>query len=142
MKHPRQIAYEFVDVVPSPREEGKLYISIKYRTAIHNCFCGCGTKVVTPIRPTGWRLTYNGDTVTLHPSIGNWSFNCRSHYWIQDSQAVAAGSMSQDEIETGRRRDCVAKDAYFGDTAPSAPTTPADATPTKKRGFWDWLLGW
>ncbi|WGJ15967.1 DUF6527 family protein [Methylocapsa sp. D3K7] len=54
MKHPRQIAFEFVNVVPATREDGKLYISIKYRTAIHSCFCGCGMKGVTPSgRPAG-----------------------------------------------------------------------------------------
>jgi hypothetical protein len=95
MKLPTAIAFEFIDVMPSSREEGKLYISIKYRTAIHKCLCGCGMKVVTPIRPTGWRLIYDGDTVSLHPSIGNWSFACRSHYWIANNQVMPAGPMSQ-----------------------------------------------
>ena len=94
MKRPLQITFEFVDAVPATRQEGKLYISIKYRTAIHSCFCGCGMKVVTPIRPTGWRLTYDGDAVSLHPSIGNWSFKCRSHYWIENNRAIPAGPMS------------------------------------------------
>jgi len=49
MKHQRPIAFEFVDAVPAAREEGKLYISLKYRTAIHSCLCGCGMKVVTPL---------------------------------------------------------------------------------------------
>ena len=141
MNRPRPIAFEFVDQVPELRDEGKLYISIKYRTAIHNCFCGCGMKVVTPIRPTGWRLTYDGDAVSLHPSIGNWSFKCRSHYWIENSQAVQAGAMSQAEIEAGRRRDRAAKDAYFGATAPVPPVAAEEVTPRKKRSFIDWLLG-
>jgi hypothetical protein len=142
MRHPRPITHEFVDSVPSLREEGKLYISIKYRTAIHNCFCGCGMKVVTPIRPTGWRLVYDGDTVSLYPSIGNWSFDCRSHYWIRNSQAIPAGPMSQEEIDAGRRHDRAAKDAYFfGDVTPPAEAAPAEVAPVKKRGFWGWLLG-
>ncbi|WP_245801874.1 DUF6527 family protein [Chitinophaga sancti] len=29
-----------------------------------------------------FKLTYDGETVSLHPSIGNWQFNCKSHYWI------------------------------------------------------------
>jgi hypothetical protein len=137
-----QIAFEFVDVVPPSREEGKLYISIKYRTAVHNCFCGCGMKVVTPIRPTGWQLTYDGDTVTLSPSIGNWSFECRSHYWIRRSQAIPAGTMSKKDIDAGRRCDRAAKDTYFPNAAvPSTPMTQAGAESTKKRGFWNWLIG-
>ncbi|MFC4855982.1 DUF6527 family protein [Actinophytocola glycyrrhizae] len=27
------------------------------------------------------RRDFNGETVSLSPSIGNWSFPCRSHYY-------------------------------------------------------------
>lgn len=131
---PRQISFEFVDSVPSTREEGKLYISIKYRTAIHNCFCGCGMKVVTPIRPTGWQLIYDGDSVSLRPSVGNWNFDCRSHYWIIRNHAIPAGQMTAEEIEAGRQHDIAAREAYFSQK-------PAKETPTRKRGFWSRLLG-
>ena len=141
MKHSRHIAFEFVDMVPSTREEGTLYISIKYRTAVHNCFCGCGMKVVTPIRPTGWRLIYDGDRVTLYPSIGNWSFQCRSHYWIRESHAIPAGAMSTATIEPGRQRDRVAKDAYYSEYAsPLSLEAQLPSTPAKKRSFWDRLF--
>jgi hypothetical protein len=133
MKHPRQITFEFVDLIPAEREEGKLYISIKYRTAVHNCFCGCGMKVVTPIRPTGWQLTYDGDSVSLNPSVGNWSFKCRSHYVIRGNRALPAGPMTHDQIEAGRDRDQAVRAAYFGQV-------PA-AAPVKKRGLWERLFG-
>jgi hypothetical protein len=29
-----------------------------FAMASHLCFCGCGNKVVTPIRPTDWRLIF------------------------------------------------------------------------------------
>jgi hypothetical protein len=141
MKMPSAITFEFVELVPSVREEGKLYVSINYRTAIHNCFCGCGMKVVTPIRPTGWRLTYNGDTVSLHPSVGNWSFACQSHYWIRNNQVIPAGPMPQEDIESGRRHDRLAKNAYLGDTrAPVQNSSPDDPT-KKRRTFLEWLFG-
>jgi hypothetical protein len=140
MKTPRAIAFEFVDVVPSAREEGKLYVSIKYRTAIHSCFCGCGMKVVTPIRPTGWRLAYDGDTVSLHPSVGNWSFACQSHYWITNNQVIPAGPMSQEEIESGRRRDRAAKAPYLGETLSVLKIASPDDT-NKRRTFLEWLFG-
>ena len=141
MKMPPAIAFEFVDVVPSAREEGKLYVSIKYRTAIHNCFCGCGMKVVTPIRPTGWRLTYDGDTVSLHPSVGNWSFACQSHYWIRNNRVIPAGPMSHEEIESGRRRDHAAKDAYLGETRAAVQNPSHDDPSKKRRTFLERLLG-
>jgi Family of unknown function (DUF6527) len=73
---------EFVDSLPEKLEEGKLYVSIKFRTAGHMCCCRCGTEVITPIRPDKWTLTYDGESVSLTPSIGNWQLKCRSHYVI------------------------------------------------------------
>ena len=63
-------------------EEGILYISVEYCTAIHKCVCGCGNEVVTPLSPTDWEIIFDGKTVSLDPSIGNWNFDCKSHYWI------------------------------------------------------------
>ena len=61
-----KIKHEFVEFIPKEREEGVLYVSIPYATAVHNCFCGCGLKVVTPISPVGWQLTFDGETVTFY----------------------------------------------------------------------------
>ncbi len=63
-------------------EDGVIYVSVDYATAIHKCCCGCGNEVVTPLSPTDWELTFDGKTISLYPSIGNWNFQCRSHYWI------------------------------------------------------------
>jgi hypothetical protein len=98
-------------------------------------------KVVTPIRPTGWRLAYDGDTVSLHPSVGNWSFACQSHYWITNNQVIPAGPMPQEEIESGRRRDREMKDAYLGETL-SVVKIPSPGDPTnKRRTFLERLFG-
>jgi len=50
------VSHEFVEFIPATPEEGILYISIPYGTAIHMCACGCGNKVVTPISPAEWHL--------------------------------------------------------------------------------------
>src|SRR5271167_3964779 len=107
MRRPIMIRHEFVEFIPKDREEGVLYVSIAYATAVHNCFCGCGTKVVTPISPVGWQLTFDGETVSLAPSVGNWSFQCRSHYIyiIRHDTVVWAGDMSEDAVAQGRARD-------------------------------------
>lgn len=136
----RSIAHEFVDLMPPNREEGKIYISITYATAVHNCFCGCRTKVVTPISPTGWALTFDGDTVTLYPSIGNWGFRCRSHYWIRRNRIVWAKPMSQREIEIGRTRDQAARAAYFERDPTATPIEHHDSS-QRPRTFWDRLIG-
>jgi len=107
------LSHQFVEFIPERLEEGVLYISQRYGTATHKCCCGCGEEVVTPLAPTDWGLRIEGNVVTLHPSIGNWSFACRSHYWVRRSKVIWAGQMSPQEIERGRAIDRVAKQAYF-----------------------------
>ena len=107
------LQHKFVEFIPEKVEEGMLYISIEYCTAIHKCVCGCGNEVVTPLSPTDWRLTFNGKSVSLHPSIGNWSFACKSHYWIKNNKIEFAGSWTEAEISLGRQKDLERKSEYF-----------------------------
>lgn len=109
----RLIRPEFVEFIPDKVEKGVLYISTRYATATHKCACGCGEIVVTPIRPTDWTLTWNGETVTLNPSIGNWSLPCRSHYWIVENRIVWARKWSNLEVEASRAKDNLAKARYY-----------------------------
>ena len=127
-----KVKHEFVEFIPKEREEGVLYVSIPYATAVHNCFCGCGLKVVTPISPVGWQVTFDGETVTLFPSVGSWNFPCRSHYFIRRDTVVWGEYMSQYEIERGRARDQKARDQHFG-----MQTAEPTEAPKKKRRFWD-----
>ncbi|MGA2384974.1 MAG: DUF6527 family protein [Candidatus Bathyarchaeia archaeon] len=85
---------KFVRYIPEDVADGVLYISIPYATAVHKCPCGCGEIVVTPIKPKDWFLTWNGETVTLKPSIGNFSLACQSHYWIIENKIIWARSDS------------------------------------------------
>jgi hypothetical protein len=109
----KTLEHKFVKFIPEIVEEGTLYITIEYRTAVHKCVCGCGNKVITPISPTDWRLTFYGKSVSLYPSIGNWNFPCRSHYWITKNEIVYAPSWSDKEIKEGRKRDKKRKKKYF-----------------------------
>ena len=74
----------FTDQIPPSAEmnDATLYVSVRHNIAIHKCACGCNREVVTPIAPDGWTLIYDGTNVSLTPSIGNWNFPCRSHYYI------------------------------------------------------------
>ncbi|MFC6998059.1 DUF6527 family protein [Rufibacter roseus] len=89
MKTIKQVAIEpvFVEYVPESMEEGKLYISKEFGTALHKCLCGCGNETVTPLGKGGWQLTEKGSNVSLHPSIGNYGFPCQSHYIITNNKA-------------------------------------------------------
>lgn len=105
--------HRFVEIIPDTIEDGVLYISLKYCTAIHKCVCGCGNEVVTPISPTDWKLIFDGKTVSLSPSIGNWSFNCQSHYWIKRNEIVYAREWDKEEIQFGRTNDKKRKAKYY-----------------------------
>lgn len=141
MKRPFKIRHEFVEFIPKAREAGVIYVSIPYATAVHDCFCGCGTKVVTPISPVGWQLTFDGESVSLSPSVGNWSFVCRSHYFIRKDTVVWAEGMSEDAIAWGRVRDKAAREGHFdGRVKPLAPPKTEVAKSTS-RSFWSWLTG-
>ncbi|UXI66130.1 DUF6527 family protein [Tahibacter amnicola] len=117
------LTHEFVDFVPEQLEPGTLYVSIRYKSASHLCCCGCGEKVVTPLSPTGWRLTYDGKTVSLSPSIGNWNLACRSHYWIERNRVEWAETWSRQRAASGFARDIADKQAYFAPT-PIEPSLP------------------
>ena len=90
MKPEVVLAHEFVEFIPDELKERTLYISITYCTAVHKCCCGCGREVVTPLSPASWQLIFDGKTVSLHPSIGNWSLPCQSHYFITKNNVVWA----------------------------------------------------
>lgn len=112
------LSHTFVQSIPADLEDSILYICIEYATAVHKCCCGCGHKVVTPLSPTDWKVTYNGDTVSLSPSIGNWSFACKSHYWILNDTVSWADTWSKEQIDFGRAQDLTSKNEYFeGDKA-------------------------
>jgi hypothetical protein len=98
-----EITFEFVEFIPKELEGGKLYISTDYGTAVHRCCCGCGSKITTPLTPDEWQLIFDGKTVSLKPSIGNWSFPCQSHYWIRRNKIAWSVPMSKEQIAEVRR---------------------------------------
>ena len=99
------LKHEFVDTIPPHLEPGILYLSKRFRTAIHKCCCGCDLEVVTPLNSAKWTLTEHGTSVSLSPSIGNWSFPCRSHYWIERDQVRWAAPMNARQIVQVQQRD-------------------------------------
>ena len=100
-----RLATQFVDYIPDPMESGVLYVSRRFATASHLCCCGCGLEVVTPLNLAKWRLIESAGQVSLYPSIGNWNFPCRSHYWIDYGRVRWAGGMSAQQITAVKERD-------------------------------------
>lgn len=82
------IAFKKVDYIPDILENNVLYISDKFNVAVHKCICGCNNEVVTALDENYWSYTINDSGVSMYPSIGNWGFNCRSHYWINNGKIL------------------------------------------------------
>jgi Family of unknown function (DUF6527) len=139
MKKRTTLRPEFVRTVPEKLEDGVLYVSIDFATAAHRCCCGCGREVVTPLTPTDWKLIFDGVSVSLHPSVGNWSFPCQSHYWIERNGVKWAEQWSKEQIAANRAHDRSIKDRYFG-----TPSTPVGQNVPREQpgGFWGWVQRW
>lgn len=150
-----QVTHRFVERVPSPLEEGVVYVSIEFGTVIHNCCCGCGDKVVTPLTPVDWAVVYDGQSISLHPSIGRWDAPCQSHYWIDRNKVIWAGKWSPAQIKAGRAAEARARSSYY-DREPakaepplasaalsSTATKPPGAPPRERfsRRLWRRLFG-
>ena len=103
----------FAEFIPEQLENGKLYISEKYGTAIHKCCCGCGEEVVTPLTPIDWRIVKGRGGISLFPSVGNWNYQCQSHYIIRDNRVVWANQLTKTQIERVQQRDFQDKHRYI-----------------------------
>jgi len=95
----------FIESFPAAMDSGALYISIPYRTCGHLCCCGCGQEVITPLSPTQWSFTYDGENVSLAPSVGNWALPCQSHYSIRHGKVRWNRRYTPGEIAENRKRD-------------------------------------
>jgi hypothetical protein len=101
--------------IPERIEPGVLYISMDFATAVHRCCCGCEEKVVTPFTPTDWKMTFDGETISLRPSVGNWNIPCRSHYVIDRSRVIEARPWTDWQIANERGRDKEVKAQFYGE---------------------------
>ncbi len=123
----KKAKFEFVETIPEFLEDSVVYITIHYNTAVHKCMCGCGNEVVTPISPNDWELNYNGESISLYPSIGNWGFKCQSHYWIKDCKVIWAEKWSQNRIDSNRKIDSMNRERNTYGTS-------------SKKSFWKQML--
>ena len=125
-----RIRPRFVEIVPEVLEPGILYVSLNHGSMVHLCACGCGNEVALPLTPVDWRLTYDGEDISLSPSVGSWSLPCRSHYIIGGGRVRWAGDWTDKEIEDGRQRDRRRKDERFGKAAkPDVPPAAQQPAP-------------
>ncbi|MES9995733.1 DUF6527 family protein [Desulfovibrio aminophilus] len=143
----KRLEHRFVEYIPEKLEPGVLYISMEYATAAHSCCCGCGEEVVTPFTPTDWKMTFDGETVSLNPSIGNWNLPCRSHYVIDRGKVIMARPWTNKQIEAERRRDRIAKAKFYGQAPVDQPSDDSPIIPIQRPEVlslwcrvWNWII--
>ena len=139
----KHLDHQFVRHLPDALCPGILYVSVEYATASHLCCCGCGEEVVTPFAPAQCRMTFDGDVISLHPSVGNWLLKCRSHYVISEGKVVDAGQWSEGEIAAGILHDRAARTAMF-EAAAQAPANPLHVShvPATRKRAWTRFISW
>jgi hypothetical protein len=96
---------KFVQHIPDQLEDGVLYISERFRICSHLCACGCKEEVVTPLSHAEWRLFKEGELVSLLPSIGNWNYDCRAHYFIEQNGIRWLPRLSAQRIRRVQQKD-------------------------------------
>ena len=129
--------------MPEVLEDGVLYVSLTYGTVAHRCCCGCGREVVTPITPTDWKLIFDGETVSLYPSIGNWNFPCRSHYWIRQNCVDWARDWPAWQIDAAAAKDRVQKEKYYSRNESDDSLEERNDKSAIKDDFWSrFWSGW
>lgn len=131
----KRLEHRFVEHIPERLEAGILYVSMEYATSAHSCCCGCGEEVVAPFTPTDWRMTFDGEAISLHPSIGNWTLKCRSHYVIDRGMVIEVGSWSDEQIKAERTRDHTAKARHYGTSLPAEPAA-------RRGSAWQGAVSW
>ena len=100
---------------------------------------------MTPLSPTDWKLIFDGESISLDPSIGNRSFARKSHYWIRRNKVRWDDRWSQDEIDAVRFHERLVKENYYASEKQNATSRagkapkdqPAQVKAGKsRRGFW------
>ncbi len=148
MTRVQTLTHEFVEFVPEELKDGIVYVSIAYATVIHKCCCGCGREVVTPLAPAQWSVTFDGKSISLYPSIGNWNFPCKSHYWIKQNRVSWAAQWSKQQIAAAQHQDALAVAQQFAveEHSEKYDKPPLAAEPAKRhdgriRRLVKWLFG-
>jgi hypothetical protein len=115
--------HEVVKSFPEKLRNGTVYVTADRDLAGHLCACGCEKEVITPLSSTDWSIKLDRRGVTLNPSIGNWAYPCRSHYFIWDGNVVWEDNMSNEAIIQGRQKNKARKLNYYRDMTVSQCTS-------------------
>jgi len=132
----QQLEPRFVQSFPENLKPGILYVALEFATMSHLCCCGCRQEVVTPLSPKDWKIIFDGETISVTPSIGSWSLPCQSHYIIRQGRIVWSEQWTETQISEGRRRNI---QLQRGSNLAVEQPTPMKSKP-EPRGLWTRIL--
>ncbi|WP_374113157.1 DUF6527 family protein [Leifsonia shinshuensis] len=112
-KRRESVRWAFVDYIPTDLEEGTNYVAAEFGAVVHRCLEGCGEKVSTPLSPAQWQLYFDGETISLTPSVGNWGLPCKSHYVIHRNTVIWAGPWSDRAVAAAAHSDRASVERHF-----------------------------
>ena len=58
-------------------------------------------------------MIYDGEAISLKPSVGNWSFDCKSHYWITNNEVKWSLKWSDETIHKVRAVEDSEREEYY-----------------------------
>lgn len=128
-----RLAHQFVTYVPEILDEGVLYISMQYRVSAHLCCCGCRERVVTPLGPAQWVMTFDGATISLRPSIA--AGRCNSHYVIRGGSVHWLRPLTEHERDIATREDLLASTQSYGGAGKKAEEVASRSMARGARGW-------
>ena len=148
MKPEIVLAYEFVEHIPEELKERMLYISKTHGTAAHKCCCGCGREVVTPLSPTGWQLTFDGQVgfaLPLYRKLEPALPVSLLHHEEQGDLGAAMDEGTDCQGTSGRRAR--AKERYYAEAqSPPAPQELSSVPPPTggqpRESLWQMIQRW
>lgn len=84
------ITFEKVQYIPDISElnDNVIYISDEFKVSVHKCLCGCNELTVMPLNNNNWNYIISNDNkISFQPSVGNFQYDCKSHYIITKNKA-------------------------------------------------------
>ena len=80
-----RFVYEQVNAAPKAMKPGVVYHDTDFEFAEMLCPCGCGHRI-TLLVPEGHRISVDGITPSISPSIAVCDAPCGSHFFIQNGE--------------------------------------------------------
>ena len=110
----QEIRPRFVESIPPGRPPaGEFLISIKYGMGVLRCPCGCGNTMDVNIEPHRWSIKWDGEHISVCPSISSDWMGCRSHYWVRRNRIVWGYPISRTAEEKKEKEEAKARERIY-----------------------------